>query len=62
MPDRLKGRGQMECSAWPFRLGVERGANDPTPERFTVTKPWRRPRPTQGCSGSKEELVLIVSS
>jgi hypothetical protein len=36
-------------------LGVGRGANDPTPEKFTVTKPWRRPRPTQGRRASKEE-------
>jgi hypothetical protein len=37
-------------------LGV--GANDSTPEKFTVTKPWRRPRPTQDCSASKEEELL----
>jgi hypothetical protein len=33
-----------------------RGANDLTPERFAVTKPWRRPpRLKRGCSPSKEE-------
>jgi hypothetical protein len=37
------------------RLGVGRGAKDPSQEKFTVTKLWRRPRPTQGCSASKEE-------
>jgi hypothetical protein len=49
-------------------LGVGRGANDPTPEKFTVTKTsWRRPRPIQGCSISKEEeeeevaAVLVVT-
>jgi hypothetical protein len=34
---------------------VGREANDPTKEKFTVTKLWRRPRPTQGCNVSKEE-------
>jgi hypothetical protein len=37
------------------RLGVVRGAKDPTLEKFTVTKPWRRPRPPQGCGARKEE-------
>jgi hypothetical protein len=55
MPDRSKGRGQKKCSPWSSRLGVGRGAHDPTPEKFTVTIPWRRPRPTQGSSASKEE-------
>jgi hypothetical protein len=36
-------------------LGFRRGANDTTPENFTVRKPWRRPRPTQSCSASEEE-------
>jgi hypothetical protein len=36
-------------------LGVERGSNNPTPEKLTATKPWRKPRPTQGCGASKEE-------
>jgi hypothetical protein len=40
---------QMKCSSWSS------GANDTTPGKFTVTKPWRRPRPTQRSSASKEE-------
>jgi hypothetical protein len=35
-------------------LGVVRGADHPTLEKFTVTIPRRRPRPTQGCSASRE--------
>jgi hypothetical protein len=36
-------------------LGVGRGAKDPTPEKFTVTKKWKKPIPTKGSSASKEE-------
>jgi hypothetical protein len=50
MPEKSKGKGQLKCSPWTYRLGVGRGA---TPEEFTVTKPRRRPRPTEGCSTSK---------
>jgi hypothetical protein len=32
----------------PPGWGLGHAANDPTPEKYTVTKPWRRPRPTQG--------------
>jgi hypothetical protein len=56
MPDRSKGRGQNKCSHWSSSLGVECGAYDPTPEKFTVTKPWRRPSPTQGRSASKYDV------
>jgi hypothetical protein len=45
----------MECSSWSTRFGVGRGANDPTSEKFTVMKPWRRPKSTRGCSVSKKE-------
>jgi hypothetical protein len=55
MPDRSKSRGQMKCNAWSSRFEVGYRASEPTPEKFTVTKSWRRPRPTQGCSISKEE-------
>jgi hypothetical protein len=44
MLDKSKGRDQTECSFWSSRLGVEREANDHNPERFTLMKPWRRPR------------------
>jgi hypothetical protein len=54
MPDRSKGRGQTNYSPWSSRLGVGRGANDPTPEKFAVSKPGRRPRTIQGCSAGKE--------
>jgi hypothetical protein len=37
--DRLKCSAQMKYSPWSSRLGVERGANDPIPERITLTKP-----------------------
>jgi hypothetical protein len=55
MSDRSKGRGRKKCSPWYSRLGVERGAYVPTPENFTVTKPRKRSRATQGCSASTEE-------
>jgi hypothetical protein len=54
IPDRRKGRGQTNCSHWSSRFGVGRGAKDSIPEEFSVTIPWRRLRPTQGCSDSKE--------
>jgi hypothetical protein len=55
MPDRWKRRGQTKCSPWCSRLGVWHGTNNPIPEKYTVTKPWRRPRPMWGCCASKEE-------
>jgi hypothetical protein len=56
MPERLKGRGQTKCRPCSSRSGVGHGANR-IPEKFTVTKPspWRRPKPSQGYSASKEE-------
>jgi hypothetical protein len=65
MIDRSKGKSQINCSPWSPRLWVGHGANDSTLEKFTVKepekklllKPWRRPRPTQGCSAfEREEL------
>jgi hypothetical protein len=62
-PDRSKGRDRRKSSSWCSRLAVGRETNDPTPEKFT--EPWRRPRPTQGCSASKAEndydSVLVVT-
>jgi hypothetical protein len=63
-----KGRGQMKCSPWSPKLGVGHGANDPTPPKKTVTKPpetyaggpWRRLRPTQGCSTSEEDMCTYT--
>jgi hypothetical protein len=55
IPDRSKGRGQMKCSPWCSMLGFGRGSNE-----FTVTKPGRRPRPTQTCSGSKNKNILSI--
>jgi hypothetical protein len=57
MSDRSKCRGQTKCSPWSSRLGVGSGANDHASEKFAVTNPWRRPRPTQGCSASEEEDI-----
>jgi hypothetical protein len=34
-------------------LGV--GLRIPSRKKITVTKPWRRPRPMQGCSTNEEE-------
>jgi hypothetical protein len=53
MPDRSKVRGYKKCIHWSFRLGVGRGANDPIPEKFTVTKPPEKP--WKACNASKEE-------
>jgi hypothetical protein len=36
-------------------LGLERGENDHTSQKFTVTDPWRKPSPICGCRASKEE-------
>jgi hypothetical protein len=36
MPDRSKGRGQMKCSPWSYRLRVGHGANNQNPEKSTV--------------------------
>jgi hypothetical protein len=44
MPDRSKGRDQMKCSPWSTRWGVGCGAYNPTMEKFTDTKPRRRPK------------------
>jgi hypothetical protein len=57
MPDRSKGRVRRSVvpSSWSYKLGIGSIVNDPIPEKFPVTKPWRKPRPTQGCSASKEE-------
>jgi hypothetical protein len=55
MTDMSKGRDQTKCNPWYSRLGVGRGDNNYTPGIFIVTKPWRRPRHTQGCSARKEE-------
>jgi hypothetical protein len=30
---------------------------DPIIEKFTVMKPWWKPRPTHDCSASKEDIV-----
>jgi hypothetical protein len=35
----FKGMGHKKCSPRSFRLGVGCGANNPTLEKFTVTKP-----------------------
>jgi hypothetical protein len=40
----------MKCRFW-----AGRGANNPIPQTFTFTKPWKRPRLTQGCSTSKKK-------
>jgi hypothetical protein len=39
MPDMSKGRRQTKRSPWYFGLGIQRGANDPTPEKCNATKP-----------------------
>lgn len=54
-PSRSEGKSQTKCSPWSLRWEIWRGANDPTPEKFTVSKQRRRPRPKQGCGARKEE-------
>jgi hypothetical protein len=58
MPGRSQGRGQTKCSPWSSSMRVGRGANNPTPKNLMILNLWRRPRPTQGCSASKEEEEL----
>jgi hypothetical protein len=59
MPDRAKDMGQMKRSPWFSMLGFVRGVNDPTTGKITFAKPWRRPKPTQGCIASKEEEEVV---
>jgi hypothetical protein len=56
MPNRSKGMGQFKCSLSSFRLGVERGAKDPTPENLLLQNHGGGQDPTQGCSDSKEKI------
>jgi hypothetical protein len=58
MPDRSKSRIPTKCSPWSSRFGVGHGADDSTPEKGAVTKPWKAPRPTRSCSASKEDLSV----
>jgi hypothetical protein len=58
MPERTKVKGQTKCSPWCYRLGVERGANEPTSEKCTVINPRRRPRPKMECNASKEDMCM----
>jgi hypothetical protein len=55
MLDRSKGKGQTKYNPWSSRLRFGREVNDPTQETFAVTKPRRKPTPTQGCSDSEDE-------
>lgn len=57
MPERSKICGRSKFSFWSYRLEVGCGANYSyiTPEKFIVTKPWRRSRSTQGFVSSKAE-------
>lgn len=58
MPDRSKGMDQTKCSPWCSRLGVERRANNPTPEECTVINPRRSPRHKMECNASKEDMCM----
>jgi hypothetical protein len=55
-PPMPNGTRRRKCSHWSSLLGVERWDNEPTPLKFTVTKPWGRPRPTRWCGASKLEV------
>jgi hypothetical protein len=39
MTNGSKDRGKTKCSLWSSKFWVRRGANDLTPEKFTVTRP-----------------------
>lgn len=62
---QVKSRGQNKCSPWSCGLEIGCAANNPTPQKSTVTKPpepmeedhGRGPRPTEDCSASREELL-----
>jgi hypothetical protein len=58
MPDRSKGRGQTKCSYWSSRLGVGRGANNPTPENSTATKP---PEHMEEDHGGRQDPQRVVA-
>jgi hypothetical protein len=60
MPDWSKGRGQMKCSLWYSRLGIRRGANDPTLEKSTVTKPPQHMEEDHGGSQDPHRVVAPV--
>jgi hypothetical protein len=55
MPDKSKGGGQTKCNPWSSGLGLERRANDPTPERSTVTK---HAEPTEMDSGGGRGRIV----
>jgi hypothetical protein len=61
MPDRSMYRRQTKYNPWFSRSGVGRGADGLTPEKFTIMKPWRRPRPAQGCRASEEEEEELIA-
>jgi hypothetical protein len=61
MLDRSKGRGQIICSPWSSKFGVERGANDSTPEKFTVVKlPETKPDGTQDHAGGHDPHRVVA--
>jgi hypothetical protein len=61
MSYRSKGKAHTKYSLCSSKFGVRSGANDPTTEKFTATNSWRKPRPTQGCSTSKEVYTHIYA-
>jgi hypothetical protein len=57
MPDRPTGRGRQSTVPGPPGWVLDVVQTNPT-----VTRPWRKPRPTKGCRVSKEEDVFIFPS
>jgi hypothetical protein len=47
-----------KCIPDPSGLELGMGANNPIPEKCTVMKQGRRPRPIQVCSTSKQEEIF----
>jgi hypothetical protein len=59
MTGRSKGKGLKKCRPWSSRMGVGHGANSPIPEKFPITKRWRRPRLVWGCSISENSVLIL---
>lgn len=58
----LVGPGQTKYSPWSSRLGVRCESNDPTPEKFPVTKPWRRPthRVVEPAKEREKKTIMMI--
>jgi hypothetical protein len=60
MPGRLKDTEQTKYNSWSFRVEVGRGANNPTSEKFTATKPLESVKEDDGGGQDPHRVVAPV--